>query len=97
MARESHTGLCACGCGKASREAWLPGHDQQLRAAIEREVGGLVELRRIIEELLHRSIELKHTQNDTGEDNVRQLGNKRFKQSRTAGENHDTQNRYNAA
>jgi hypothetical protein len=37
---------------------WLPGHDQMLRAAIEREVGGLVELRRIVEELLQRGIKL---------------------------------------
>ncbi len=66
MERKSHTGPCACGCGKPSKEKWLPGHDQKLRAAIENEVGGLVELRRIIEELLHRSIDLKQTHNNRG-------------------------------
>ncbi len=58
MQQQSHTNRCACGCGTACTEQWVPGHDQKLRAAIEREVGGLVELRRIIEELLHRPIEL---------------------------------------
>jgi len=51
---------CACGCGGISRNKWLPGHDQKLRAAIENEVGGLIELRRIIEERLHRRIHLNH-------------------------------------
>ena len=58
MQQQSHTNRCACGCGTACTEQWVPGHDQKLRAAIEREVGGLVELRRIIEELLHRRIDL---------------------------------------
>ena len=66
MARKSHTRLCACGCGKASKDEWLPGHDQRLRAAIEHEVGGLVELRRIIEELLHRSIDVKPVHHNRG-------------------------------
>ena len=66
MQRKSHTGLCACGCGKPSKGKWLPGHDQKLRAAIEQEVGGLVELRRIVEELLHRSIDLKQAGRNRG-------------------------------
>ena len=64
MARKSHSGYCACGCGSISKEKWLPGHDQKLRAAIENEVGGLIELRRIIEELLHRSIDMTHENNN---------------------------------
>ena len=79
MQQQSHTNRCACGCGTACAGQWVPGHDQKLRAAIEREVGGLVELRRIVEELLHRSIELKHTpngravrSNTTGRSNIRQ-------------------------
>ena len=63
MQQPSHTNRCACGCGTACTGQWVPGHDQKLRAAIEREVGGLVELRRIVEELLHRGIDLKHTPN----------------------------------
>ena len=50
MQQQSHTNRCACGCGTACTGQWVPGHDQKLRAAIEREVGGLVELRRIVEE-----------------------------------------------
>ena len=57
MEDEFQPNFCACGCGGSGKSKWLPGHDQMLRAAIEREVGGLVELRRIIEELLHRGIE----------------------------------------
>ena len=66
MDRKSHTRLCACGCGNRCKGTWLPGHDQRLRAAIENEVGGLVELRRIIEELLHRSIDVKPSHNNRG-------------------------------
>lgn len=64
MAQKLQPEYCACGCGKISKARWLPGHDQKLRAAIEHEVGGLIELRRIIEELLHRSIDLPHTQDN---------------------------------
>ena len=60
MAESSGLNFCACGCGGTGINQWLPGHDQKLRAAIEREVGGLIELRRIIEELLHHRIEVQH-------------------------------------
>ena len=59
MEQKLQARYCACGCGGLCKGEWLPGHDQRLRAAIEHEVGGLVELRRIIEERLHRSIELR--------------------------------------
>jgi len=59
MALKLQPKYCACGCGSICTDNWLPGHDQQLRAAIEHEVGGLVELRRIIEEMLHHSIDLR--------------------------------------
>ena len=60
MALKAGHKYCSCGCGGISRSQWLPGHDQKLRAAIENEVGGLVELRRIIEEMLHHRIDLQH-------------------------------------
>ena len=60
MVQKLQARCCACGCGGLCKGQWLPGHDQRLRAAIEHEVGGLVELRRIIEERLHRSIDLRH-------------------------------------
>ena len=41
---------CACGCGKnPAKGAFLPGHDQRLRADLERRVGGLISLRMLVE------------------------------------------------
>lgn len=41
---------CACGCGGEPRGGHLlPGHDQRLRADIERRVGGLIRLRMLVE------------------------------------------------
>jgi hypothetical protein len=49
--------ICACGCGGETKGGrFLPGHDQKLRAAIEREVGGLEELRHVVEKALARKI-----------------------------------------
>jgi len=41
---------CACGCGeKPVGGHFLPGHDQRLRADLERRVGGLIALRMLVE------------------------------------------------
>lgn len=41
---------CACGCGGIpSGGNFLPGHDQRLRANLERRVGGLINLRMLVE------------------------------------------------
>jgi len=41
---------CACGCGgHPASGTFLPGHDQKLRAELERRVGGLVPLRMLVE------------------------------------------------
>ena len=41
---------CACNCGgKPVKGQFLPGHDQRLRADIERRVGGLISLRMLVE------------------------------------------------
>lgn len=41
---------CACGCGgKPVKGHFLPGHDQRLRTDLERRVGGLIELRMLVE------------------------------------------------
>ena len=41
---------CACGCGeKPAKGTFLPGHDQRLRADLERRVGGLIQLRMLVE------------------------------------------------
>lgn len=41
---------CVCGCGeKPVKGHFLPGHDQRLRADLERRVGGLIALRMLVE------------------------------------------------
>ncbi len=41
---------CACGCGgKPVKGHFLPGHDQRLRADLERRAGGLISLRMLVE------------------------------------------------
>ena len=45
---------CACGCGeKPVNGNFRPGHDQRLRADIERRVGGLIALRMLVEAAEH--------------------------------------------
>ena len=38
---------------------YLPGHDQKLRSAIEKKVGGLLELRGLVEKTFNCVIEVK--------------------------------------
>ncbi|HZX25966.1 MAG TPA: hypothetical protein VFF16_02770 [Telluria sp.] len=41
---------CACGCGETpANGTFLPGHDQKLRAELECRVGGLIQLRMLVE------------------------------------------------
>lgn len=41
---------CACGCGEVPVNGkFLPGHDQKLRADLERRVGDLIPLRMLVE------------------------------------------------
>jgi hypothetical protein len=50
---------CACGCGGRTRGGeFLPGHDQTLRTAIETQVGGLLELRALVEKTIGCRIEV---------------------------------------
>ena len=49
--------LCSCGCGESTKGGrYRPGHDQKLRNALEEAVGGLENLRGIIEAHLGRQI-----------------------------------------
>lgn len=42
--------ICECGCdGEIAGGAFLPGHDQKLRADLERRVGGLAAMRSLVE------------------------------------------------
>lgn len=48
---------CLCGYGKPVTRKYRPGHDQSLRIAIEKELGGLERLREIAEKLVgHRIV-----------------------------------------
>ena len=60
MPRRMVPGLCECGCGEMTRGGWyMPGHDQKLRSAIEEKVGGLLELRGLVEKTFNCVIEVK--------------------------------------
>jgi len=51
---------CRCGCGETTKGGqFLPGHDQKLRAEIERRAGGIEELRRIVEKALNIRINVQ--------------------------------------
>jgi hypothetical protein len=39
---------CECGCGADARREFLPGHDQKLRSALERKVGGFLAMRTLV-------------------------------------------------
>jgi hypothetical protein len=40
---------CECDCGGESISEFLPGHDQKLRARLEKRVGGVLSLRSIVD------------------------------------------------
>ena len=51
---------CGCGCkGMTKGGDYLPGHDQKLRAAIEERVGGLQNLKSLVEKSLRCRIKVK--------------------------------------
>jgi hypothetical protein len=42
--------LCECGCGGETKGGkFLPGHDQKLRSKLEKDTGGLLPLRSLVE------------------------------------------------
>ena len=51
MPRKKTPRLCSCGCGEMTRGGELiPGHDAKLLSAIVRNVGGIANLRDVVEE-----------------------------------------------
>ena len=51
MPRKKTPKLCSCGCGEMTRGGqFIPGHDAKLLSAIVSNVGGIVNLRDIVEE-----------------------------------------------
>ena len=60
MPRKIVPKMCGCGCkGMTKGGDYLPGHDQKLRAAIEDKVGGLQELKSLVEKTLNCRIRVK--------------------------------------
>jgi hypothetical protein len=50
---------CGCGCGGMTRGGdSQPGHDSKLYAAIIKEVGGLLQLRGLVEKVIGRAIKV---------------------------------------
>ncbi len=47
-AQRSSIRQCSCGCGTETKSHFAPGHDQKLRAALERACGGLLQLRDLV-------------------------------------------------
>lgn len=60
---------CGCGCGTMTKGGqFIPGHDAKLMSAIIQSVGGLVELKELVESVIREDIVLV----ETGRDKTRQ-------------------------
>lgn len=46
---------CECGCGTPTYRRFKAGHDQKLRIALEKQVGGLLNLRAVVENHLKQA------------------------------------------
>lgn len=58
MPRAINPKPCGCGCGAETRGGdFLPGHDQRLRAMLEEKVGGLLNLKEIVERATGESLD----------------------------------------
>ncbi|MEX0709408.1 MAG: hypothetical protein WD078_15740 [Woeseia sp.] len=58
MPRRVRPKQCACGCGEITKGGnFIPGHDSKLQSAIVEKVGGIIELRRIVEKALRCKIQ----------------------------------------
>lgn len=60
MPRKVRPQSCACGCGGMTKGGeFLPGHDQKTVAAIINKVGGVSELRELVEKTLRCRIKVE--------------------------------------
>lgn len=55
---------CLCGCGERVNRVFRTGHDQRLRKAIEEAVGGIAELKRLVESHVGHTIIAKQPGTD---------------------------------
>ena len=61
MPRKLTPKLCACGCNQMTKGGeFMPGHDVRLLAAIVKHVGGVVNLRIIVERAINDVIIVTH-------------------------------------
>ncbi len=61
MPRKLRPKECACGCGDMTRGGdFLQGHDRKLEGAIIEKVGGVIELRELVEKTLKCRIKVRH-------------------------------------
>ena len=60
MPRKTVPKPCACGCDSMTKGGdYLPGHDSKTLSAIIENVGGVKQLRQLVEGVLNRQIEVK--------------------------------------
>jgi hypothetical protein len=60
MPRKTVPKQCACGCSSMTKGGdYLPGHDSKTLSAIIENVGGVKQLRQLVEGVLNRQIEVK--------------------------------------
>ena len=60
MPRKIKPKPCACGCGGITKGGdFIPGHDSKLQSAILDKVGGIIELRRVVEKALNCRIKVR--------------------------------------
>ena len=57
MPRKKYPKICSCGCDEMTKDGqFRPGHDQILLSAILEKVGGIVDLRTMVEKVLGEPI-----------------------------------------
>ena len=60
MPRKTIAKPCACGCDSMTKGGdYLPGHDSKTLSAIIENVGGIKQLRQLVEGVLNHQIEVK--------------------------------------
>jgi hypothetical protein len=56
------TRLCGCGCGRETKQIFYRGHDKRVLSFIIEEVGGMMELKDLVEKALGKEIVIDQSQ-----------------------------------